>query len=1170
MDRRCAWAFLVGSSLAGSVAPAAAIELFDERLELHGFYETRMSFGMEDFDPSKSVDMYGWLHVLDLEAEAELAPNGWGPFDMVSAFARVEVKYDCVWSHACGVFPSVDAFGNHPGNLPHRVQNARRQGIAASQVTLDDRAYWFGDRQRLTPGLYFDTESGQRRARPLTYAYTTVGLFSASPGPDGVLGEMSDIRDGDPLSGLPGDDDAGLYLFENTNRCKAGTWRRRDSSRRGYQTRELLWSIDGCDIEPLGWKHAVADPFRDFASSGGAGDVNPVLLAIGDADGIPDATALPFRPGSENPAGPEVNGKKWESQGVFLPNYRVRNEIRRGSFDSYDQNFTLNELQWNRGASQETWKELRELYFDVELFESRLWLRAGKQTIVWGKTEIFRNQDQWNPVDIAIGPLASLEEARIALWALRGVWSFYEVGPLQDVRAELVTLYDKFEPTDVGRCGEPYVPRLACDKSYGLWAHGEQGAGIAGEIRPEDPWHSAEGIEVGARVEFRWERFSFAVSDYWGYNDSPYQSLLFQYSRNVDPISGRPRHTEAQGPCTSGDPALEPDCLAPGHPLGDVVEIHSINQSMFHWVCAGTVGVAPSVDPAACAFTLFNSQSSPLGTTFANVFSSIASGTEAGAFRLNILLGETALTGGFPVIQPILLAQFGPGGTNTLFPYAGVTASPLVSLSYDGVNDNPVAGPPAATQRFTFYTTDAQEAIWGCGVFYQTDCNGLGAELGGFDLANAEANVLLQSFPWFEGTYFDSSWDTTRMDLPQPGTVDALLEGHGADAPAGTKRKGRIRPGDVTTGSVGARYEDDGNGVDDDGDGRKRDLFILPGARVDAAVVGPIVAALQAGGATVSPYVLRSLAQYDITQDGSTGGRSHPFTGQLWASEMAIASWNLLMLTAGLGAEDGAVSREVMDRNQPLAIGRCSMRQPQYCTFVSGLASQSRNTSSSIRAGGNGKFGRRNFVWQSIGDLALRYQKRNILGLSMDFAEDTTKSSWGVEFTWVDDSLTADNGEYDGLSKVDEYNLTLSVDRPTFINFLNANRTFLINTQLFTSYLADYREGMVRDGPWTFLWLLNASTGYFQDRFLVNAVAVLDVRSRSAAFLPNVQYRLTENFSITVGANVFTGGFSSRDMGINQFAAFDEDNLSDTVYVENGVSPVRDLDSFFARIRYTF
>jgi hypothetical protein len=41
-------------------------------------------------------------------------------------------------------------------------------------------------------------------------------------------------------------------------------------------------------------------------------------------------------------------------------------------------------------------------------------------------------------------------------------------------------------------------------------------------------------------------------------------------------------------------------------------------------------------------------------------------------------------------------------------------------------------------------------------------------------------------------------------------------------------------------------------------------------------------------------------------------------------------------------------------------------------------------------------------------------------------------------------------------------------------------------------------------------------------------------------------------------------------MPVNQLAAFDEDNLNDTIYFENGISPARDLDGFYARIRYTF
>ena len=54
------------------------------------------------------------------------------------------------------------------------------------------------------------------------------------------------------------------------------------------------------------------------------------------------------------------------------------------------------------------------------MFDSRLWLRIGYQTIVWGKTELFRNQDQFNPQDIGLASLPSLEESRISLWAVRG------------------------------------------------------------------------------------------------------------------------------------------------------------------------------------------------------------------------------------------------------------------------------------------------------------------------------------------------------------------------------------------------------------------------------------------------------------------------------------------------------------------------------------------------------------------------------------------------------------------------------------------------------------------------------------------------------------------------------------------------------------------------------
>ena len=100
------------------------------------------------------------------------------------------------------------------------------------------------------------------------------------------------------------------------------------------------------------------------------------------------------------------------AQGVWIPNHEARRDAPAGQVRGFDQNFTQDELEWNRGASQQDEKELKELYLDIELFDSRLWLRLGKQNIVWGKTELFRTTDQFNPQDLA--------SPRCRAWRSRG------------------------------------------------------------------------------------------------------------------------------------------------------------------------------------------------------------------------------------------------------------------------------------------------------------------------------------------------------------------------------------------------------------------------------------------------------------------------------------------------------------------------------------------------------------------------------------------------------------------------------------------------------------------------------------------------------------------------------------------------------------------------------
>ena len=338
--------------------------------------------------------------------------------------------------------------------------------------------------------------------------------------------------------------------------------------------------------------------------------------------------------------------------------------------------------------------------------------------------------------------------------------------------------------------------------------------------------------------------------------------------------------------------------------------------------------------------TLFNSAEDPgLGLSLAQATSSILAGTSAGSQRYTAYIGDFPPPVSGTNVLAELAAAFGPGGTNTLFPGI-VSGSPLVPVVNDGDNDADEG--VAVAQGLDASLSEEQEALLGCGAFQSSDC-----DIGGVDLAKSDASVLLQAFPG-GGTRFDPDWDTADPSRPQPGTVDALFNdgpGLGADLPDTTA-------GELETEPVGTTFE---NGQ----------AWVAPGARWDpVAILTPFATfglPVDPGAADpigevnrlltdvlsfdVDPLVSMNVGQYDVAADGTTGCaaasgcRRHPFTGQPFSSELAIVSWNLLMLAAGLGGIDGAVNLDTLDRAQPLALGRCSYRQPQYCALVSLLAS---------------------------------------------------------------------------------------------------------------------------------------------------------------------------------------------------------------------------------------
>jgi hypothetical protein len=756
-------------------------------------------------------------------------------------------------------------------------------------------------------------------------------------------------------------------------------------------------------------------------------------------------------------------------QGLWAPHHLVRDripDIMRSDGDGDSFNLSPTQLAWNHGDGQDEY-ELKEAYLDVELAEGRLFLRLGKQTIVWGKTELFRNQDQWNPQDVGLSSLPSLEESRLAQWGVRAIYSFYDVGPLEDVRLELATLIDDFQSIDAGTCGEPYSPFLVCAGSFAFTASGMTGAGIYGAITPENPWDDISGLEIGARLEWRWRSISFALTDFWGYSDIPYLNRFGSYSRNVDPDTGRPL-----------------DALGREYNLDDAEGTYRQallfdpqNRSLFEFSCSVSVGVAGQFIPQLadeCALSVFNS-SIPIAD-FAGIPVSVASAfTQALA---GTLFGGAVLCGTAGITDPSDLL-------GTLLCAAGL---PLTQLNIDP-NDGP---PPLAATPCTNgalrvilgavclaeVLTNAQEALLGCGAFYGTDC-----DIEGFDIYNAEASVLYQAFPMFE-----------------PG------------------------------GPVGTRFV-------------RGHLIQLPGSR------GP------------------GEPGYDPTLDGCVGPLSrrsdpkgicfnsteliNPQTGERFRSEMEALSFNLLELLVAFGST-----------NDP--DGDCGLGQdPLNCDFIRGLFNLAGITRPDLRAGGNRKFGRRDFIWANGGPAVLEFQKRNVLGLAMDFAEDRTKTNWSLEATWASQDRVGDEDSETLNRKIDVYRLSISVDRPTFVNFLNANRTFLFNSQIFLQYVPGQGEIQAL-GTFTIL------TGYFRDRLLAQFTAVHEVTSATGGLIADMTWRFTSNFSATIGLAAFYGDPHNQKRALFPIAIQNNGGDFTDRSRYDGLSILRDQDEVSLRFRYTF
>ncbi|MDD1633180.1 MAG: hypothetical protein LUP91_13365, partial [Methylococcaceae bacterium] len=283
---RISAALLASAAMAFALAqPAAGFDFFDGRLQIHGYGEAQIRALAKNYSWSDDFDLSQWYSVLGVEADINFAPDGIGPFDLVSGFVRLEARYDCVWTRACGVFPSVNAWGNRSKHMPNRNSNARKAGYTGTLVTGDFRRVQSIAISQLGFADKDEPVSGKREPAYMWHV----------PGVDTLFGVK------DPLQTPELSDDPAFYVFgrfvQPGHEYRFGL--RRVKGQPNQTGIQVLgpWQPQN-NIEPLGPLANIANPFNPL-------DVNPVLLpgAGGDPAGAVGSAALPYRPPPSYAAG---------------------------------------------------------------------------------------------------------------------------------------------------------------------------------------------------------------------------------------------------------------------------------------------------------------------------------------------------------------------------------------------------------------------------------------------------------------------------------------------------------------------------------------------------------------------------------------------------------------------------------------------------------------------------------------------------------------------------------------------------------------------------------------------------------------------------------------------------------------------------------------------------
>jgi hypothetical protein len=252
------------------------------------------------------------------------------------------------------------------------------------------------------------------------------------------------------------------------------------------------------------WNHDLLDWWSDvLPSSVTAFKYN--LTYRGEYDGIYDF-------------GPSAYRNNLESRQELEEALRQSPTFQPAQLESIDGSLQRQRRRLRRVSSYRN--RLFQAFVDWE--QGPVFLRFGRQNLVWGETDVFRLLDNINPIDNGFGGFfIDLDERRVPLNMLRGSISLGTLGPFDQAFIEMYGVVDNTVAFIPGAPrGSPWAPPLGPPT----------GQTLTNLIGPSNGFDDMRG---GGRFVFNYLDYTFTAASYVTMLDT--QAVRFRGARAEDP-----------------------------------------------------------------------------------------------------------------------------------------------------------------------------------------------------------------------------------------------------------------------------------------------------------------------------------------------------------------------------------------------------------------------------------------------------------------------------------------------------------------------------------------------------------------------------------------------------------------------------------------------------------